>query len=48
MDLSPNAATLVFVLCGLLVVPGTLLIWSPLVGDRTVPQRLAKIRRSRE
>lgn len=49
MDLSMNAADLSFVLCGLIVVLGTLLVWAIRAADRwIVLQRPIGVRRSRE
>lgn len=49
MDLSLTAANLSFVLCGLIVTLGTLLVWAIRIADRwIVLQRPASVRRDRE
>jgi hypothetical protein len=49
MDLSLNAANLSFVLCGLVVVLGTLLVWAIRAADRWIAlHRPLGVRRSRE
>lgn len=49
MDLTLNAADLAFVLCGLIVALGTLLVWAIRTADRwNAFQRPASVRRSSE
>lgn len=49
MDLSLTAADLSFVLCGLIVTLGTLLVWAIRTADQwIVLQRPASVRRNRE
>lgn len=49
MDLSLTAADLAFVLCGLIMTLGTLLVWAIRTADRwIVLQRPASVRRNRE
>lgn len=49
MDLPMNAANLAFVLCGLIVTLGTLLVWAIRSADRWIAvQRPIRIRRNRE
>jgi hypothetical protein len=46
MDLSMSAADLSFVLCGLIIALGTLLVWAIRIADRWVG--MVKVRRNRE
>jgi len=49
MDLPMSAANLSFVLCGLIMVLGTLLVWAIRSADQwIVVQRPVRARRSRE
>jgi len=49
MDLPMSAANLAFVLCGLIMVLGTLLVWVIRSADRWIAvQRPVRIRRRRE